>query len=405
MRVLFFVGIVCTAPLLCTIQKPVKLVVFIHGTIGLRHHLSFKTFFTLLRDTVEHTTYKKSITLVRNDPFFYQNQTMQQVGFHPIKTVPEKHRAIAPLFAQLYEQLNPVKQTDTTLYYTFGWSGLASHKERVKAAHAFYTGYQQLLNTIEETYGVPPTTEVVGYSHGATTVLLCEEVRQSLQEDPPFIIDRLMLLGTPVQADTERYICSPLFKKIFHFYSRSDNVQCLDCFSTKRFFSKRRFSHRAYCTLPDSLHQIEIRITTRTPNKKRGTRINKSPGHMELWFFGWPTTLYRPTFPFNPLPTAVFIPYMAHIAETEIPDHKHIVLELQPDTGYAIIRPRFHYTTKKVPFFNYKQLRPYQDNALKYKPDHFTETLYNAHVHNAIGHAYDLKALKKASRASSICGT
>lgn len=399
-----FLGIFCTATVLCNAQEPVKLVVFIHGTIGLRHHLSLKTFFTLLRDNVEHTMYKKSITLARNDPFFYQNQTMQHLGFQPIKNTPEKHHPIAPLFAYLYEQLNPQKTTTKTLYYTFGWSGLASHKERLKAARAFYIGYKQLLKDIEELYGVTPITEVVGYSHGATTVLLTEEVRQSLQEDPPFIIDRLMLLGTPVQADTEQYICSPLFKTIFHFYSRSDSVQCLDCFSTKRFFSRRRFSHRTYCTLPDSLRQIEIRITTRRPHKKRGNRINKSPGHMELWFFGWPTTLYRATFPFYPLPTAVFLPYMAYIAETESPAQKHIVMDLQPDTGYATIRPRFTYRQKKVPFFTYDQLRPFQDKALQYKPDHFTETLYNAHVHNAIGQAYDLKALKKIQRKNSMCG-
>lgn len=404
MRVFFLLGILCTAHLASTEKPtPITLIVFIHGTIGLRHHLSLKTAWTLLRDSVEHTHYKKSISLIRNDPFFYQNQTMQTRGFQGIQKKPQKHHAIAPVFAQLYEQLNPEKFHGKTLYYTFGWSGLASHKERVKAAHEFYEGYQNILHDIEKTYGVIPTTEVVGYSHGGTVALLCEEVRQLQQDDPPFTIDRLILIGMPVQSDTERYICSPLFKEIFHCYSRSDNIQCLDCFSTKRFFSRRRFNHRAYCTLPDSLHQIEIRITTRKVHKNRGVRINKSPGHMELWFFGWPTTLYRSSFPFYPLPTAVFLPYITALAEKE--SSKHLVIELQPDTGYATVRPRFNYKIKKVPFFTYAQLQPYQKEALRYKPDHFTESLYSAHVHNAIGHAYELRALKKVTKRNSLCGT
>lgn len=403
MRILFLASIFCVLTIYS--QEQVRLVIFIHGTIGLRHHLSVKTFFNLIRDEVEQTTYKQSINLVRNDPFFYQNQTMQKLGFQQITGIPAKHHAVAPLFARIYEQLDPSNRKIKTVYYTFGWSGLASHKERLKAAYSFYSGFQEVITDIEKEYGVTPITEVVGYSHGATTVLLCEEVRQKLQEDPPFIIDKLMLLGTPVHKETERYICSPLFKKIFHFYSRGDNIQCLDCFSTKRFFSRRRFGHRSYCTLPDSLHQIEVKITNMSHKTLQHRRVNMSPGHMELWFFGWPTTMYRQNFPFYPLPLAVFLPYLSMIAVTECPDIKHVVIELQPDTGCALIRPRHKHRHKRVPFIAPETLERIKKEALQYKPEHFNETLYNAHVHNAIGQAYDLKALRGHRRNSTLCAT
>lgn len=402
MRILLLLSMGIMLNLWAEKNEPIRLVIFIHGTIGLRQHLSVNTFLQLLRDKIEKTPYKRSIKLVRKDPFFYQNQAIQAMGFQPIAKTAQKHHHVAPLFAQLYADFDPKKQPKT-LYYTFGWSGLASHKERLKAARHFYEGYQELVAQIENEYGTTPITEIVGYSHGATVVLLCEQIRQQEHHDPPFFIDTLILLGTPVHKETERYICSPLFKKIFHFYSRSDNIQCLDCFSTKRFFSRRRFGHRAYCTLPESLHQIEIRITSMSQKPMHQRRVNMSPGHMELWFFGWPNTMYRKTFPIYPLPTASFIPGMIALAEKN--PCKHIVLELQPDTGLALVRPRFEHKYKKVPFFNKKKLARLKQKVLQYKPEHFSETLYNAHVHNAIGHAYELKSLKTHRHRKTLCGS
>lgn len=383
--------------------EPVKLVIFIHGTLGLKHHLSVNTFLKLLHDSIENSFYKKSVTVVRNDPFFYQNQTMQQMGFHPIEQTPQKHQPIASLFAHIYEQFE-AHPAQKTIYYTFGWSGLASHKERLKAARHFYAGLTPLIEQLEKEHGVTPAVEVVGYSHGATIALLSEEVRQELAEDPPFFIDTLMLLGTPVQKETERYICSPLFKKIFHFYSRADNIQCLDCFSTKRFFSRRRFGHHSYCTLPESLHQIEIKITQMCNKPMHQRRVNLSPGHMELWFFGWPTTMYRKHFPLYPIPTAALLPYIARVAEQYSDKNKHMVIELQPDTGRAVIRQRFAYATKKIPFISPKKIRTLQKKVLQYKPDYFSEELYNAHVQTAIGHVHHKPGQRQHKRFSTFCG-
>ena len=54
----------------------------------------------------------------------------------------------------------------------------------------------------------------------------------------------LALLGTPIQVETDYLINSPIFKKIYNFYSRADQVQMLDFFSFKRFFSRKKFTKR-----------------------------------------------------------------------------------------------------------------------------------------------------------------
>ena len=39
---------------------------------------------------------------------------------------------------------------------------------------------------------------------------------------------------------------------------------------------------------------------------------NVSPGHIELWFWGWTLHHYRKTFPLWPFPVATFIPFIVN---------------------------------------------------------------------------------------------
>ena len=47
-----------------------------------------------------------------------------------------------------------------------------------------------------------------------------------------FSIDELILLGTPIQPETESFLQSAIFKKVYNVYSSEDTVQQADWVST-----------------------------------------------------------------------------------------------------------------------------------------------------------------------------
>jgi hypothetical protein len=102
-------------------------------------------------------------------------------------------------------------------FYLFGWSGDLSCSARKKAA-------QELYQTVK-TWRVPLT--IIGHSHGCNVAL---NIAESAQADgnKDFSIDRLILLACPVQLETERFIRSPVFKRIYSMYSCGDLTQVLD---------------------------------------------------------------------------------------------------------------------------------------------------------------------------------
>ena len=79
----------------------------------------------------------------------------------------------------------------------------------------------------------------------------------------------------------------------------------LDLFSTKDFFSRKRFGEnkkkKKQFKLPDSLTQVEVKVN------------GYQPSHGEFWLFGFtPFFIYRSSFPLYPLPLAIFSPLIMH---------------------------------------------------------------------------------------------
>ena len=85
---------------------------------------------------------------------------------------------------------------------------------------------------------IEPKVRVIGYSHGGNVCLYTAKVAQKAQENG-LSIDELILIGMPVQSETDHLINDPMFKKIFHIYSRGDRIQKLDFFSFNRFFLEK----------------------------------------------------------------------------------------------------------------------------------------------------------------------
>lgn len=401
-------------------QQDVWLTVFVHGTVALRSQLNLSTVIRLIQDNITDLSYIKTISAIRGDPFFYQTQSIQELGLVPVNMNPSiKQGAAASAFARLFQENLPPAETDTqNIYYTYGWSGLLSHSERYKEAEKFYYALQQQIAIMQQQHPLHKIhIRLVCYSHGGSVALNIATVQDKAHPQQPISIDELILLGLPVQRETDSNIFNPIFKKIYHFYSRKDVIQTMDCFSLQRFFSNRRFRFK-HQSLPDKLVQIDIRIKTNKSHHRKRYKTDRSPTHTELWFFGWTFASYRTSFPFNPLPLGVLAPSCIEMIKQHTPDQTHIVMELQPN-GIARLRKRHHSHAHCVPWIAEAKLEQLKQIAQTYVPETLNIFAYKAHVRQSaqsielnipvkdeclcgIG-LYDIPQCKKIRHAQLLC--
>jgi len=108
--------------------------------------------------------------------------------------------------------------------YAFGWSGVLSFDERKKEAQNLYNAIKLLMVTYKNKYGVEPHITLIGHSHGGNVILNVARVKD---KDFTTKITAIML-GCPVQHETQEAIHDPLFEKVYSFYSESDWIQAGD---------------------------------------------------------------------------------------------------------------------------------------------------------------------------------
>ncbi len=397
------------------------IIVFVHGIVGIDAKTCFTNLFQFITDQLVHTTYAKSVGYMRADDFFTQNQAMQGLGLVPIDINNYQKGYACAAIARSYDFIlskSTIKRTCD--YYTFGWSGLLSFKARYNDAKSLYTELATLGNTVRE-HGLNPKIALLGYSHGAN---VCLNLGQVYKEEPfssmPLKIDELILVGAPIQRETEKLVASPIFKKIYSFYSRSDHVQKKDLFSSQQIFSNRVFRNHREFKLPPTLTQIEVKIskeslprkrkhakttnntgvltkatdlTKRSIIKGRSYRLrNMSPGHTELWFMAWTPRNYRDNFPLYPVPIATLTPYLIQLVEKTLPTQtssRHVIVDIRPDHNYMVIRQRFpqrQYST--VSFLTKETFDNLATISLPNKPDYYTKEEHNNHRNQAWAQAH-----------------
>lgn len=300
--------------------------IFIHGIISIKPLTTLSNFFRFINDNLEDSPYALTINNIRNNSFFYQNQTIQAPGLHPIDINNCAQGAAACVMARIFDKVTKLNGNNAqSLYYTYGWSAILSRSARLEDAYTFLCQLNTEIDKLRA-QGLEPKVRLIGYSHGGTVILKLALAKQLYCIAPHFAVDETYLLGTPIQSDTDYLINDPLFKKIYNIYSRGDRFQKLDFFSAGQFFSERKFmTHCHLPELPSKLTQVEIKLVRkpksngccRTCNDTDccfGTsyrnRRNVSPGHSELWFFGWTPMHYRKTFPLYPLPVVTLLPYI-----------------------------------------------------------------------------------------------
>lgn len=378
--------------------------VFIHGSFSLRPHLTVKNIIKMLKDTIEESVYYRSTEINRRDPFFYKNQAMAGLGLHYIDLEHPHNNAAAPILAASFDEItrytNPTSKNE---YYTFGWSGLVSNKLRYLESAFLYHDLEKLTRHIKK-QGYQPKIRLIGYSHGGNLALQLGALHSTKPISQQFYVDELWLLGTPIQVETDYLVSSPVFKKIYNFYSRADRVQTLDFFSFKRFFSRKKFSNRSNFKIPSNLTQIRLKVTEyeqisskmtfdqipcndQDLLKKYFKELNYDPGHFELWFMGWTILTYRKTFPLYPLPILTFLPIIVHHIKQNPKIPTDIVMNLKPScnsieiTPYHTVKSKYY---QKFEFMDQKLFEHMKFHASKFMPNDYNIEIYNQKVYGAM---------------------
>ncbi len=398
-------------------SKKVRITIFVHGIMSIKPHLSFGNIWRFLKDKVENTLYSETVMTMRKDDFFCKNQPMQAIGLHKINVDHIEPGYASGLTARLLNEVEQLVYPETKYenhYYTFGWPGLLSARIRYLEAIPLYNDILALVKEFRA-QGIEPEVRVIGYSHGGNLCLNLAAVRQHEDVDPSLIINELILLGVPIQCETDFLINDRIFKRIYHIYSRGDRIQKLDFFSTKRFFSRRVFKQRKYFELPQKLTQIQMRITRPVRSKKKECdtqhcyyNLNKvpilsgkskhlrdiSPGHIELWFFSWTPSNYRSHLPIAPLPLLVFLPLILATTEETLcraqaaNPKKPIIMDIRPTFEHIIVKNQKSWKDITITeFFDKATMERFAQMALPYVPDSYTNEEYDAHIACALDKA------------------
>lgn len=403
-----FCPITCAHSPSSTAPKQVMVNVFVHGIVGITPHLTIPNIIRLMRDDIDQTHYQRSVQYLRKDDFFCTAQAMGAEGLHPVNMKLASAGYGPGALSNAIEHINTYFNIERTLehrYYTFGWSGLATTSARAKAGQRLYDELENVTQQLTDKE-ISYTLRIYGYSHGGNVVLAAAH---NAPKQPSFYIDQAILLGMPVQCETDYLVTHPLFRSIYHLYSRTDFVPAMDCFSLKRFFSGKTFQSRKGFTLPDKLTQIQIRITDTIRSSRSYRHINtrltsfitgntwflrdRSPNHSEWWFFEWTAYGYRDRFPLRPLCIAAFAPYIlraVQMSTVSVMPNTPLVVDLRPYYEQTIIRPLYHIEpVVKIAFCSIDTLAQWKTSLKPFETAEMTAERYNQHVSHAMACAQE----------------
>lgn len=385
---------------ICAHEKREKnqwITIFVHGIMSIQSHLSVGLICKLFCDNVLGSMYADTIHEMRNDNFFQHNQLMQQVGLHPILHIGQSAQTAPEVLATLYDiSAKSVNSSEENIYYTFGWSGLLSACERQHAANEFYLKLYDEIQKLKKK-NIEPKIRLIGYSHGAN---VCLQLAKSkiLFPDKQLFINEFILVGCPIHSNSNILVNDSIFKSVYNLYSKRDQIQVLDCFSSSDLFSRRRFFNKRYVTVNSKVTQasIQVRHVIGKPNQiskqylfsKKLQRLrahhyikDESAGHIELWFLGWTPKHYRKQFVLYPYPILVFVPCIINaLQQSKLSQNNtkyQLTVDVFPDFEEIIVKGKKKYHKTLFPYKNLSLL--FEPIALRARPKYYTKespTLY-----------------------------
>ena len=369
-----------------TQEKEVWLNIFVHGSFGTM--LGMLSLPKVAKDDVKGSWYHEIAKDMRKDPKHFTEQAILKKGL--LKITPTLDPAalnnqrlaaypITKVFDEIIKKTNPNQINN---YYVFGWTGLVSQKRRRLEAVRFYNEiceeYEQY-----ESHGIKPKIRILTHSHGGNLCLNLAAVNYAIQQPAKTLqtlnknknengsliellnliktlpnketaklknkmkkfdylplnkdlkVQELVLLGVPIQPETEGFCVYNFFEKIYNIYSTKDSVQQIDFISTKQGYSSQRISPniaqnqnkiiQARIMIGRSMKTEKTNILDKpikNDAQKQGSSESllnkvissaqayfaddlKDPTHKDLWFATWgrENELFS-----SPLPIIVFIP-------------------------------------------------------------------------------------------------
>lgn len=267
--------------------------------------------------------------------------------------------------------------------------------------------YEEIKKLKAQNYD--PRIRIIGYSHGGNVSLNLAAVQKRESPNQQLAIDELVLLGTPIIADTDYLVNEPIFKRVYNIFSMQDRIQPMDLFAPNQFFSDRIFRSRKGFTLPEKLVQVQLKVTRcrkevlDCPRRfslsnnfnnpqvvfgKKNLLRDVSPGHVELWFFGWTPLNYRDSFPLYPLPAISFAPLILHhsrkIAKNLSPEHT-VIVDIRPQHNAILFRHNYDQHVRiQEPYIPKEKLELLADAVLQCKPELYSHTIYKSHIQDAV---------------------
>lgn len=313
------------------------LIVFVHGTI--LPLPSPSCLFSSLKDGFKKSRREKKAWAdyyydeLRYKTFFkcqpianWGLETINELSTRDTQKYPYATRS-ADLYKNSYNFANqnvasPEKQANLH-FYTFGWDGRLSQKSRINSAKTLYKSLLTEMGNLKSNLNLKDQDLeliLIGHSHGGNVLLNLAKVEDKVYGNlkvDKLKVDKLILLGTPVQSETAELINSAMFNKIYSFYSTNDMIQVIDIISTQDDISKRRYKNTDE---KSKLVQIELEIGT------------KKPLHNELWLFGDKSNIiYRSKLAINPLPAFVFLPVIINEIESKHPGVNELLVNIDKD--------------------------------------------------------------------------
>jgi len=374
--------LVCAVAFVSVYAQDHWVTIFMHGGGAHPLYLNLSDAFKIINDNIKYSVYERTTASLRQDPYFFQVQPQQGEGLKKAfgdGVIFDQHNG-AHLFGLMYDTISKKVGFPTSDLYSYGWTGLLSINARRAAAKKLYRELAFLADKIRK-QGDTPRFRLIAYSHsGNMSLHLTEEYYARGYQS--FVVDEFIMLATPIQINTERYLTSPLFKKVFLFYSIGDNIQSSDFLSSPTHsFTHRVFSETKSIKIPAHVTQVQVRFWRKhiTAIKKDGSRyiIHRHemihPNHTEMFFFGWTPEWFRKHFPITPLPAALLMPYFLHTIRENHLEGDNLRLTIIPDDERAVILDKKTNHTFEIPFFDKKTFYALRNQLWHYRPQNMNE--------------------------------
>lgn len=200
-----------------------------------------------------------TICNISGESFFPAIQNIKLPGLHKITRESLLNNCYCEVFLPFVNQYN-IYFKEPTSFYMFNWTGNIYPLYYKKIAS------QELFDSLIKYKNKNPNDKIIliGCSHGGNVILGMAPLLKKFNIN----IDLIILLGTPISKDSNKYTLEKLsnqsyiFTKIINIYSLSDYIQKIDIIFN------------------------DFKLCERILNQRKGIinyRINNTFGHINLW--------------------------------------------------------------------------------------------------------------------------